>query len=137
MKSSESNTKISVATKFFNLRHPVTTYQPRFAVYLNRLSTSRCIVRRSLLHNRTGPFNDYTKLQPKHLSSVTRGIATAAKNPRLSPGGFVQRKFSCRLRDTKLIILCHMVPLALDKHIVYYYPASEILSHVKPSFLTA
>ena len=51
----------------------------------------------SLLHNRTGSFNDYTKL----------------------------------------IILCHMVPLALDKHIVYYYPASEILSHVKPSFLAA
>ena len=28
-------------------------------------------------------------------------------------------------------------PMALDKHIVYYYPASEILSHVKPSFLAA
>jgi hypothetical protein len=91
----------------------------------------------SLLHNRTGPFNDYTKLQLKYLSSLTRGIATATKKPRLSPGSFVLRKFSCRLCGTKLIILCHMVPLALDKHIVYYYPASEILSHVKPSFLAA
>ncbi len=40
MKSSKSNTKISVAAIFF-LRHPLTIYQPTFTAYLNSFSASR------------------------------------------------------------------------------------------------